>query len=563
MDEFDVLTERFGLKPQGKAAPMAASKESKLPTSSSNFHSRNLGFDSGFNHPSAYSSRSSSLSNTRTQNYGGFDDYGDLLFREPNKSTKQSDTSFDYDSIFSNNSSGIPSSLPIYNGDDIFGGMPGLKSSVSANNDDVFSSFASPPKQSASIDDLLGNFGGGEARSKSRDQNRSVKNESDFNDLIPGFGGSSTPNSGSRTIQPQQSRVHSAKSTFISSEDPFTILESISKPAYTSSELFSDPLEQLSRPNKSEGTKLGAIPILRAPPKPMQVLNAQKVKSSHSSSIDELEDFAMSRVRNKAGKQSDVRTSEKAIKKSDTKSSLHNEAEYASGHTMQQGGDDLESFFSVGSRSNSVPRSRVTTLDTLFDAPVHKRSPEVPQRMPSEASASIKKSSSVPFMVDDLSLIFGAAPLFGEFQEVEGESEERRRARLGRHQRTQDRAAQAVADMNQRDFQTQWEQEERRRIAETVDIRIKQWAAGREGNMRALLSSLQSVLWPECDWQPVSLTDMITSASVKKVYRKATLFIHPDKVQQKGATLEQKYTAEKVFDILKEAWKKFNVEELS
>ena len=61
----------------------------------------------------------------------------------------------------------------------------------------------------------------------------------------------------------------------------------------------------------------------------------------------------------------------------------------------------------------------------------------------------------------------------------------------------------------------------------------------------------EQVLWPECAWQPVSLTDIITSASVKKVYRKATLCIHPDKVQQKGATLEQRYTAEKVFDILK------------
>lgn len=197
MDGFDVLTERFGLKPQGKAAPMAASKDSKLPTSSSNSQSRNLRFDSGVNpNPSAYSSRSSSLSSTRTQNYGGFDDYGDLLFREPNKSAKQSDISFDYDSIFSNDSSGNPSSLPIYNVDDIFGGMPGLKSSASANNDDVFTSFASPPRQSASIDDLLGNFGGGEAKPKGLNKNGSVKNESDFNDLIPGFGGSSTPNNG-------------------------------------------------------------------------------------------------------------------------------------------------------------------------------------------------------------------------------------------------------------------------------------------------------------------------------------------------------------------------------
>lgn len=59
------------------------------------------------------------------------------------------------------------------------------------------------------------------------------------------------------------------------------------------------------------------------------------------------------------------------------------------------------------------------------------------------------------------------------------------------------------------------------------------------------------MLWPECGWQPVSLTDLITGASVKKVYRKATLCIHPDKVQQKGANLQQKYIAEKVFDLLK------------
>lgn len=65
------------------------------------------------------------------------------------------------------------------------------------------------------------------------------------------------------------------------------------------------------------------------------------------------------------------------------------------------------------------------------------------------------------------------------------------------------------------------------------------------------LPNEEQVLWPECGWEPVSLTDLITSNSVKKVYRKATLCVHPDKVQQKGATTQQKYTAEKVFDILK------------
>lgn len=59
------------------------------------------------------------------------------------------------------------------------------------------------------------------------------------------------------------------------------------------------------------------------------------------------------------------------------------------------------------------------------------------------------------------------------------------------------------------------------------------------------------VLWPECGWQPISLTDIISAVAVKKAYRKATLSVHPDKVQQKGATVQQKYIAEKVFDLLK------------
>ncbi|XP_071696717.1 auxilin-related protein 1-like isoform X2 [Rutidosis leptorrhynchoides] len=178
-------------------------------------------------------------------------------------------------------------------------------------------------------------------------------------------------------------------------------------------------------------------------------------------------------------------------------------------------------------------------------------------------SSNIRKTSSTSNIVDDLNSIFGAAPSSaGGFQEVEGETEERRRARLERQQRTQERAAKALEEKNNRDLQSQREQEERHRIGETLDIEIKRWAAGKEGNLRALLSTLQYVLWPGCGWQAVSLTDLMTGANVKKAYRKATLCIHPDKVQQKGANLQQKYVAEKVFDLLKEAWNKFNSEEL-
>lgn len=44
---------------------------------------------------------------------------------------------------------------------------------------------------------------------------------------------------------------------------------------------------------------------------------------------------------------------------------------------------------------------------------------------------------------------------------------------------------------------------------------------------------------------------------VKRVYMKANLVVHPDKVKQKGGTLEQVATADMVFDVLKAAWGKF------
>ncbi|XP_034198832.1 auxilin-related protein 1 isoform X2 [Prunus dulcis] len=549
MDEFGVLTEQYGLKPQGKSAPMAASKR---PTSANDTQAWNFVADSNSNpKTSSYSSRSppansnsdyasffdaqdglfQSGSNNKTRSFGGLDDYDDI-FGGPVKPAKQSEgSSFNFDSIFSGSNAKSSSFNGYKDAYDVFGGMPGLKRPGSgksnAKGDDIFGSFASAPMQSATVDDLLGDLSGVRQKLQTlnvkndKNVNRSAKvgkSGGDFDDLIPGFGGSAPSNNGTYAQENhrQQSTVHSTKSNFSSSlDDPFVVLESVSTststPAYDSSDIFSE-LEKIKR-------------------------------SSGVSSIDELEEFAKGTVRNNATGRTNV----------------HEDVETSATRCGRSSEDDL-----MGFRSNSVPRSWAApaTLDPVFVAPTNNRGGPRPQGT-SGISSSMKKSSSATGIFDDLFSMNGASPGFVEFEEVEGESEERRRARLGRHQRAHKRALQAVADMNQRDRKTQQEQEEKRRIAETLNIKIKSWSYGKEGNMRALLSSLQSVLWPESGWEPVSLTDLITSGSVKKVYRKATLCIHPDKVQQKGASLEQKYTAEKVFDILKEAWNKFNKEELS
>ncbi|PSS31324.1 Auxilin-like protein [Actinidia chinensis var. chinensis] len=148
-----------------------------------------------------------------------------------------------------------------------------------------------------------------------------------------------------------------------------------------------------------------------------------------------------------------------------------------------------------------------------------------------------------------------------KLDENTGESAERCKARSERHQRTMERAAKALAEKNMRDLLAQKEQAERTRFAETLDADVKRWSSGKEGNLRALLSTLQYILGPNSGWQPISLTDIITTNAVKKAYRKATLQVHPDKLQQRGSSIQQKYICEKVFDLLKAAWNRFNSEE--
>ncbi|PIN12202.1 hypothetical protein CDL12_15192 [Handroanthus impetiginosus] len=91
-----------------------------------------------------------------------------------------------------------------------------------------------------------------------------------------------------------------------------------------------------------------------------------------------------------------------------------------------------------------------------------------------------------------------------------------------------------------------------------IDAKIQQWSIGKKGNIRSLLSTLQYVLWSGSGWKAIPLVDLIEANSVKRAYQKALLRLHPDKLQQKSVASNQKYIAEKVFDILQEAWDQFN-----
>jgi len=126
-----------------------------------------------------------------------------------------------------------------------------------------------------------------------------------------------------------------------------------------------------------------------------------------------------------------------------------------------------------------------------------------------------------------------------------------------RHQ-SGERLSKIVVEKKQNELEAEREQAEKIKSPETLDSEIKRWSAGKEGNIRALLSTMQYVLWPESGWKPVPLIEIIEGVAVKKAYQKARLCVHPDKLQQKRATFQQKYIAKRVFDILQEAWTIFN-----
>ncbi|KAK1550755.1 hypothetical protein Q3G72_024207 [Acer saccharum] len=172
-----------------------------------------------------------------------------------------------------------------------------------------------------------------------------------------------------------------------------------------------------------------------------------------------------------------------------------------------------------------------------------------------------KGSGSTRSSGDPSSSNHGVTQSVAKSDKVDGESAQTHKATVEKHQRTAERAAKALAEKNMRDLLAQKEQAERNRLAETLDADVKRWSSGKQGNLRALLSTLQYILGPDGSWQPVPLTDLISTTAVKKTYRKATLFVHPDKLQQRGASIQQKYICEKVFDLLKEGWNKFSSEE--
>uniref|UniRef100_A0A8C6VKR9 Cyclin-G-associated kinase n=1 Tax=Naja naja TaxID=35670 RepID=A0A8C6VKR9_NAJNA len=87
-----------------------------------------------------------------------------------------------------------------------------------------------------------------------------------------------------------------------------------------------------------------------------------------------------------------------------------------------------------------------------------------------------------------------------------------------------------------------------------LKLKLLDWIDGKERNIRALLSTLHTVLWEgETKWKSVGMADLVTPDQVKKYYRKAVLVVHPDKAT--GQPYE--HYAKMIFMELNDAWSEF------
>ncbi|KAL4787837.1 hypothetical protein BJX76DRAFT_267838 [Aspergillus varians] len=101
--------------------------------------------------------------------------------------------------------------------------------------------------------------------------------------------------------------------------------------------------------------------------------------------------------------------------------------------------------------------------------------------------------------------------------------------------------------------------EEKFALTDSVDARLAAWKGGKQDNLRALLASLDTILWPEANWTKINMSQLIMPSKVKIQYMKGIAKVHPDKIPT-DATTEQRMISSAVFGVLNEAWDKFKAE---
>ena len=91
-------------------------------------------------------------------------------------------------------------------------------------------------------------------------------------------------------------------------------------------------------------------------------------------------------------------------------------------------------------------------------------------------------------------------------------------------------SGEAVTRLRAANLEAERLDDERFGLSDRVSERVARWRNGKEGNLRALLASLDAVLWEGSGWKKVGMGELILPGKVKVVYMKGIGKVHPDKV---------------------------------
>ncbi|KAI1437519.1 hypothetical protein GGR50DRAFT_645439 [Xylaria sp. CBS 124048] len=121
------------------------------------------------------------------------------------------------------------------------------------------------------------------------------------------------------------------------------------------------------------------------------------------------------------------------------------------------------------------------------------------------------------------------------------------------------KSSEAVQRLREANKAAEAADDEKFALSEKVDAKIAAWRDGKRDNLRALIGSLDQVLWENSNWKKVGLHELVMANKVKIHYMKAIAKCHPDKLPQ-DANTETRLIAATVFATLNESWDKFKAD---
>jgi hypothetical protein len=118
--------------------------------------------------------------------------------------------------------------------------------------------------------------------------------------------------------------------------------------------------------------------------------------------------------------------------------------------------------------------------------------------------------------------------------------------------------AKALLEVREREERKKKEEAEEDEVRRRLEPTIKQWSEehGKKKQLRALLASLHTILWPGAQWKQVTIGDLLDDKKVKLAFHKASRVVHPDKTHHLEA--EQRFLAKRIFDALSQAKNEFD-----